>query len=296
MKTAYKSINLSTGSLDIINTANDIIEEYQDDGMTLTLRQLYYQFVARDILSNTQKSYSRLGRIINDGRMNGLVDWSVIEDRTRFLRGNANWNSPYDLLDYYAPNFTIDMWKGQDYKVEVWIEKDALVGVIEDVCQNNDVDYFACRGYVSQSELYKAGRRIYRRKTFGQKTVVIHLGDHDPSGIDMTRDNHQRLELFSEGEVIVHRIALNEDQINQYNPPPNPAKLTDSRAKNYIKNFGYQSWELDALEPRVMRELIQSKINEFKDLDLWQDRVNLLDRHRETLKGALNFIEDNQTE
>ena len=111
MRQTYKQINLRQPSLDTIATANEIINEYSDLGLKLTLRQLYYQFVARDIISNTQKSYKNLGRLLSDGRLAGLIDWNAIEDRTRFLRGNTNWNSPVQLVQHYASTFRIDMWK-----------------------------------------------------------------------------------------------------------------------------------------------------------------------------------------
>lgn len=289
MKEFFEETNFRSKSWAVINQANEIINEYQGYGMTLTLRQLYYQFVARDILPNNKRSYDNLGRVISNARLAGLIDWSAIEDRTRFLRGRRNWQSPSSMIRYHAANYSIDMWEGQEHRVEVWIEKDALLGVIEDVCRDNDVDYFACRGYVSQSELYYAGKRIKRhREQTGQDTIVIHLGDHDPSGIDMTRDNEDRLTLFSGDHTFVERIALNYDQVEQYNPPPNPAKFTDSRAEAYIEKHGFSSWELDALEPRVLQKLIQSTIDKYKDGDIWEEREKVFNYHKEQFNRVID--------
>lgn len=291
MKEYFQEINFRANSRIMIMQANEIIDEYQSDGLTLTLRQLYYQFVSRDLLPNNQRSYDNLGRTISNARLAGLVDWDAIEDRTRFLRGRTNWDNPAQMIRNRARNYSIDMWENQDNRVEVWIEKDALLGVIERVCYDNDVDYFACRGYVSQSELYEAGNRIARYRDAGQETVVIHLGDHDPSGIDMTRDNHDRLCMFSEGYVEVRRIALNFDQVQQYNPPPNPAKLTDSRAADYIAQHGRSSWELDALEPRVLQRLIKGTIDEYKDPDAWAEREAVLEAHKGQLRDVIDRLE-----
>ena len=292
MREWFKDINFRKKSLAIIETANDIIDEYAADGLTLTLRQLYYQFVARDLLPNKQSSYDNLGRTISDGRLAGLIDWAAIEDRTRFLRGRNNWDNPAQMIRSRARSYSIDMWENQDNRLEVWIEKDALIGVIERVCHNNDVDYFACRGYVSQSELYEAGKRIERYRAEGRDTVVVHLGDHDPSGIDMTRDNEERLCMFSGGYVDVRRIALNYDQVLKYSPPPNPAKMSDSRAADYVARHGYSSWELDALEPRVLQRLIQDIIDEHKDPDAWEEREELLNLHKDQLKGVIRQLEN----
>lgn len=283
-------------SLKRIDQANAIIAEYQSDGLTLTLRQLYYQFVARGLMENKQRNYDALGDTISKARLGGMVDWDAIEDRTRFLRGRNNSYSPSNALRGLARRYSIDMWENQPTRVEVWIEKDALLGVIDRVCAENDVDYFACRGYVSQSELYAAGKRMADYHRRGYNTVVVHLGDHDPSGIDMTRDNEKRLCMFAEGDVEVRRIALNMDQVLQYSPPPNPAKLTDSRAPEYVAEHGYESWELDALEPRVMRRLIQATIDDYKDVDLWQEREELLAADKAVLRSVIAKAEEDEEE
>ncbi len=260
-------------TLEIVDKAVEIIQEYADQGFTLTLRQLYYQFVARGLIPNTERSYKNMGSTINRGRLAGLIDWDAIIDRTRNLETNSHWESPASIVRACANQFRYDLWENQDFRVEVWIEKDALVGVIEGICQQWDVDYFACRGYNSQSEMWRAGRRFKDYASNGQQTVILHLGDHDPSGIDMTDDNQRRLWLFSETTgTEVRRIALNMDQVEQYDPPPNPTKLSDSRADSYVENFGYECWELDALEPRVIADLIDEHIQDIVDVDMWNDR------------------------
>lgn len=255
-----------------IDQANEIIAEYQAQGFKLTLRQLYYQFVSRDLIPNTVQSYKSLGDVVNDGRLAGLIDWDAIEDRTRNLRSSPHWSSPRSIVRACADQFAVDLWDTQENYVEVWIEKDALVGVIEGVCTELDVPYFACRGYTSQSEMWGAAQRLIEREQRGKKTTIIHLGDHDPSGIDMTRDIQDRLELFG-STAVIHRIALVFDQIEQYNPPPNPAKTTDARYQSYADRFGEESWELDALEPSVIVDLIREAIQDRIDWDAWEEAL-----------------------
>ena len=268
----YKDVNFHRKSLNIITVANQICDEYMAQGYVLTLRQLYYQFVARGLLPNTMKDYKNLGNVINDGRLAGLIDWDAIEDRTRNLSALRTWESAKDILTEDSQIFKYDFWKDQDYRVEVWVEKEALVGVIERVAYKFRCAYFACRGYSSQSEQWRAGQRFKEYEAEGQQVKVLHLGDHDPSGIDMTRDNRDRLDLFTDyNNVEVIRLALNEDQVRQYNPSPNPAKLTDTRAADYISKFGEQSWELDALDPRVIDALISSNIERYIDWDKWNE-------------------------
>ena len=120
--------------------------------------------------------------------------------------------------------------------------------------------------------MYEAACRIQRQieNEGKQEAFIIHLGDHDPSGIDMTRDIQERMDLFG-ADVTVDRIALTWEQIELYNPPTNPTKLTDSRATGYIKEYGYDCWELDALEPRVIEQLIIDTVMNLTDLHLYED-------------------------
>lgn len=259
----------------LIDQANVIITQYQAQGFSLTLRQLYYQFVARGWIANRMTEYKRLGSIINDARLAGLIDWEAIEDRTRWLRStDMDHGDPDTWLGQVYQGFKKARWDDQPVAVEVWVEKDALVGVIEAACDPLYVPYFACRGYASQSELWAAGRRLAGHDADGKQVVIIHLGDHDPSGIDMTRDIEDRLNLFMQYEGAqppeIRRIALNYSQVQQYSPPPNPAKLTDSRAESYIGRFGGDSWELDALDPAVLVALITSEIEPLIDRKLWR--------------------------
>ncbi len=276
MKQRYISKSFNAASLAMIDQANKIIEEYQAAGFDLTLRQLYYQFVARGLIPNTQRSYKRLGKIISNARLAGLTDWNAIVDRTRNLKGNSHWSSVGNIIRSCAYGYRLDVWADQPIQVEVWIEKEALIGVIEKPCMELDIPFFACRGYVSQSELRSAGVRAKDRMLLNdQETVIIHLGDHDPSGVDMTRDNDDRMRLFSEdyGVTEVVRIALNWDQIEEYTPPPNPAKTTDSRARDYIAKYGEDSWELDALEPQVIDQLIRDEVALHIDQELMNESI-----------------------
>jgi hypothetical protein len=267
MKLKYKNLRFGADALKVIEIANEIIADYQQQEFSLTLRQLYYQFVSRDLIPNADKEYDKLGNIIDRGRLAGLIDWEAIEDRTRIVRENSHWDSPSDIIDSAAASYKNDLWSSQKTRVQVWIEKDALVGVIEGICRQLDVACFSCRGYSSQSAMWRAAIRFrdYYRK-HEQRTVILHLGDHDPSGVDMSRDIQDRLLLLSnDAPVEVKRIALTMAQVRMYNPPPNPAKITDSRATSYIEQYGNQSWELDALEPRALVALVKKHVEALRD-------------------------------
>lgn len=292
MKELFVEHKFRDEALGLIAKANSILEEYAEQDLVLTLRQLYYQFVARGFLANSQRNYKRLGDIINDARLAGLVDWGMLEDRTRFLRKHSAWDGPAEILKQCAAQYREDVWRDQECRPEVWIEKDALVGVIEAACRHYRVPYLACRGYASQSLQYETGLRFRQMLKNGRRPVILHLGDHDPSGIDMTRDNADRLSLFSGEEIEVHRLALNIEQVRKYNPPPNPAKESDSRSGPYIEKFGDESWELDALNPSMIDSLIRDSIDELIDGPAWKEALRQEKQNREKLQ----IIADNWTE
>ncbi len=285
-KILYREMRLGPKRRKMVEQANTIIEEYAAQGFDLTLRQLYYQFVSRDLLANTPLEYKRLGELIADARLAGLVDWSAISDRTRNLRGLSHFNDPADVVLTAAYSYRNDKWAEQKVRPEVWIEKDALVGVIAGVCNELDVPFFSCRGYTSLSEMWSAGQRLARYADAGQEPTIFHFGDHDPSGIDMSRDIQDRLAMFCGQRITFRRLALNMDQVEQYNPPPNPAKMTDSRCYEYVKKFGALSWELDALEPTVLAALIRDAVTNERDEEVWQNAVDAENEGREGLKKA----------
>lgn len=290
-KIAYKPKRFNAKRLAIIDQANSILAEYSAAGYDVTLRQLYYRFVARDLIENTQKSYKRLGSCIDEARLAGLIDWDYIVDRTRNLQGRGSWGSPADIIDSCYHSFHFDRWANQPCRVEVWCEKEALIGIFARVARTYDVDYFACRGYVSQSEMWRAARRLQRYRRNGQKTVILHFGDHDPSGIDMTRDITDRMAMY--GTVLdVKRLALNMPQIQKYSPPPNPAKMTDSRFDGYVAKYGDESWELDALEPKVLSDLVAKSINKYRDLKKWKQTI----AREQDARSQLKVLTDNWDE
>jgi len=271
-KICYVAKKLNRSSMRIVNRADEIIMEYHKQGFDLTLRQLYYQFVARGYIANKDSEYKRLGSIVSDARLAGLIDWEAIVDRTRNLRQNSHWDDPADIIKSAADSFAVDKWSDQPYRPEVWIEKDALVGILEAACEPLDVPYFSCRGYTSISEMWAAAQRLLEYQVLKQKPVIFHLGDHDPSGIDMSRDIEDRLETFGV-MVEFRRIALNLDQVKQYRPPPNPAKATDARFSNYESQYGSECWELDALDPVTLTRLIEDRIKGIRKERKWKRRV-----------------------
>lgn len=288
-KIEYTPKEFRPASLAKIAQANEIIREFRREGFTPTLRQIYYGFVSRGWMPNNDKEYDKLGALLTDARLAGHVDWDAIEDRTRSLKGLNHWESPHQIIDVYADHFNVDRWEAMDYRPEIWVEKDALAGIFARAGAEMDVPYFSCRGYGSASEMWRAGMRMKGYYEEGKTPLVFHFGDHDPSGIDMTRDITERLSLFSGEDVSVFRIALNMDQIEHYNPPPNPTKFTDSRATGYVELYGNSSWELDALKPSVLMQLARDAILPYRDEAEWERTGKIIAEKR----AELRLIADN---
>ncbi len=271
MREQFQEHQFSPESRRLIGIAQEICDRYAAQGYDLSLRQLYYQGVAANHWPSTERSYKNLGNLLNDARLAGLIDWAIIKDRTRAQVENAHWASPAEILRSAADCFQLDKWVDQPKWVIVLVEKQALEGVLIPVCRELDVPFLANRGYASASAFYELGERIARcRRSRNQACHVLYLGDHDPSGLDMGRDVQARLELFSRGPVYFERLALNLAQVEEFGPPPNPAKLTDSRAVGYVIAFGDESWELDALAPEVLARLVRGAILARRDDDHWR--------------------------
>lgn len=275
----------------VIRQANQIIGEYTEQGYTLTLRQIHYQFVARDLYENTQANYKRLGNILDAARKAGLVDWDAIEDRTRALRRVGVWDGPEQALERIRTQFKLDPWDEQPVlrRIEVWVEKDAAVGIVQPTCDALRLPYFSCRGYSSSSGLYEAGKRLDWYRKAGYETMILYLGDHDPSGVYMTETAEERVSMYARHDIDFRRIALTMPQIEANPIPPNFVKDKDSRTKRYVAEFGTEDcWELDALPPRTVDSIIRAEVEPLIDWEQWDKTLATEEEHRTVLSEIIS--------
>jgi hypothetical protein len=289
MKELYgEAIKFHKKSADLIDKCDVIVTEYVQQGFRLTIRQLYYQLVARGYVPNTVQSYANVQALMTNARLAGLIDWDAIEDRTRGFIDRSHWTSGRQILYGAAQGYHEDLWEEQETRVFVVVEKEALAGVLERVCHEYDLPLLPARGYPSASTL----REFAKERIMGatRQIVVLHLGDHDPSGIDMTRDLVDRLNLFTRDSIDIdlQRIALTMAQIEEVQPPANPAKQTDARFEAYAALYGDESWELDALSPTYLHKLVEDNVTQYIDQGAWQHTKDRIAR----IKARITSIAD----
>jgi hypothetical protein len=298
MKQKFRDIHLSKANMERLDTVNAIIVSYQRQGYRLTLRQLYYQLVSRDVIRNDVKEYGKLSTLLKEGRMAGIVDWDAIEDRLRKPDRPACWDSPSDIIRACVNQYRVDRMAGQATHIEVWVEKDALSGVLKRVTEKYGVPIVVNRGYSSVTAMFDAHERFesaYEKND--QHCHVIYIGDFDPSGQDMIRDITDRISEFNgDYTFAINPIALTVKQIEQYNPPPNPAKITDPRAAKYIALYGPTSWEVDALRPEVLHALLEESIKDMIDITSYEDCLQEEVKGKKSLQKAMDFLEHGMEE
>lgn len=276
---------------------NKILGDYSG---RVTVRQVYYRLVSALIVPNNAREYDKVQALITTARYAGLIDWSAIEDRNREPSKPRDWSGGRAVLDSAQRSFRLDRWENQPFYIELWVEKAALAGVLAPISADYHVTLMVNRGYSSASAMKESADRIRHfssptnKVPHGHRPVVLYIGDHDPSGEDMVRDVRDRLLEFGVSSSLdVRKLALTMAQIEQYEPPPNPAKLSDGRAAAYIAEHGDSSWEVDALPPATLDLLIRQAINSYVDKPAMEAAITRENKIKAKIKSfAASFKDD----
>lgn len=278
--------------LTVVRNVDEILSQY---GMNLTLRQIFYRLVANYDYPNTKSMYTQLSKQLVKARERGDIDESRIEDRSReFLGGDYGFDSPLQFTNYQIRRFISSpsrysrkMWTSQPEFILVWIEKDALSRVVSNIADEYNVITCPSRGYASYTYLREAIDKLPENK----EVTILHFADHDPSGLDMTRDLQSRVNDYSDLEISVERIALTYEQVQRYNLTPNPTKTADPRATEYIAEFGNECWELDAIDPNELQGLVATTITSHIDAQTWNQTLEQQRQERQELEEQFSEIE-----
>lgn len=222
-----------------------------------TCRQVFYQAATAKLVEKTEPAYKMVCRHLADMRLVGSLPFGWIADSTRWMRKPDSFSGLEDAIESTARFYRRDVLREQPVYLEVWCEKDALAGVIYDVTSVYDIPLMVCKGYASLTYLYAAAEAIAAQR---KPAHLFYFGDFDPSGVDISRNVERRLREFAPGaEIHFERVAVNEEQIDEWNLPTRPTKTKDTRSGN----FGARSVELDAIPPKQLRELVRAKIEQY---------------------------------
>lgn len=270
----------------VLKEATKILDSSNDK---LTLRALFYKLVGINVIENHRNEYQRLSRIMKKARMDGILPFDCIDDRSRTNIFPSYFDDIEELLRASVSSYKIDCWENQDCYIEVLVEKDTLISTFEKPIRQYRVNLSTTRGYNSLTELYNLKMRLKDKEDDGKDCHVFYIGDLDPSGLDMDRDIQKRLSDLGVNPVF-KRILLNIDDIKKYGLAPNRIKDVDPRAKNYPYD---DCWEVDAMDSEDCRLRLVSNILDLIDLDRWEESKLLEQQSKEELKTEFDKMKGN---
>ena len=291
--------DMSDATLETISQIERVMAEYDQ---RLTIRQIYYRLVSDYGLDNSLNSYKRIVRILGDARKEGIIDYSAIEDRIREITANDGMNYTtigghlkrlHDMISKWDKYYGIPIWHGQPQRVVVMVEKQALQGVFQSVCENWEVDLMVCKGYPSLTQQWELAERMKDRISHGEDLHLIYYGDFDPSGEDIFTKltDNLRYEFGIEMASMV-KEALTLDQVEEWGIPAAPAKASDTRTKGFVETYGKgMQVELDAIKPNQLTQMIESSIRRHYDLDIAAERDGVADANRDTIRKVVSTID-----
>jgi len=285
------------GYEEIVQASLDVLRQYDT---AITLRQLYYRLVSRQIFPNTENSYKRLSRMMVLARESRDLPINCLEDRSRRVlgRGDVGYTSAQDFLKQRIASlqdswrgFMMPRWEDQPNYILIGLEKDALSRLVSDIANQYSVRTFPTRGYPSFTYVHRMASYI-RGRMKDKPTVVLYFGDFDPSGVDIERDLTDRLRKYEAGDFKVRRVALTREQIVRYSLPPMPVKRSDARTPSFVASYGDEAVELDALDPNTLKLLVARSIASYIDLDAWRKKEDEIESLRQWIRKKLENMEN----
>ncbi len=254
----------------------------------MTVRQCFYRLVSNRTLSNSRADYCKLSRVLTKARELGEVPFDWIVDRSRPTYSVNAFDELADGLRALRDQYRRDYWQDQPYHVEVWCEKDAVVGSIQPVTDKLGVAIHVCRGFTSTTRAHEIAERFLR---VAKPIYVFYLGDHDPSGREIEHDICRR----AQGDppsvwFTLTRLAIHERDIGDFRLPPLRVKESDSRAARFKHLYGTGCVELDALPPEELRRRVASAIEQLIDRDVWQRALRVEAAEMESIASIVSRI------
>ena len=252
------SIKRSRRTRDDITAIKVAIKDVLSADHPQTVRQVFYQLVTRNVIEKTEKDYQQVViRLLTEMRLSDAIPFSWIIDSSRTTHETQTFDSIADAVSDTARFYRRSALRESDVYIEIWVEKEALAGIVYDAASDYDVPVIVSKGMPSLTQLYGSFRKIYRAAQAGKESFLFQFGDHDPTGALIPQVIESRMRWFCERHdcqmPTVERYALTEEQIEEYQLPTRPTKRDGN---SHAANFDGDSVELDALPSRVLRELV----------------------------------------
>ena len=267
---------LKRHKLELAKACKKILDTYEG---RITSRQIFYQLLSGGLVCNTENAYKKVCKVIREARRIGLIDWPDIEGCRCQIKTSRLFTGPDDLVEVALSSFDMDRWVYQPERVAVVCQKEELSAVIQPVCQRWQVPFVATRGYPSASLVAEAAVRLAGHR-------LLYYCDLDPEGLIIGRRWQAQLDSFAAG-ACVQRLALDFMQVEHFNLPPRPVKLTDARATTYQREHGDSCWELEALPPQFLQSFVESDIRDHIDRRAWEIREDEIEDARHALRVSL---------
>ena len=265
----------------------ELIFDWAEQHHPVTVRQIFYRLSTLDVVPKSEQGYQAVSRLCTLMRRNGEIPYSYFSDHTRWVRRPTTHNTIQDALQETAHIYRKALWQDQAVVCEIWIEKEALTGVVYEVTSEFDVPLVPVRGYPSVTLLQAAAEQINTASRFGKKYHIFYFGDYDPSGVDIFRNISERLHEFSpQADLFISRPAVTEKQIREMQLPSRPTKKSDTRSKG----FGDESVELDAINPDKLREIVRDCIFSVLDQSALEHTLLIEKLEQESINQFVNSL------
>lgn len=272
---------------DVERIRNAMLEIFEIE-RPMTCRQMFYQLVSRGVIAKTELEYkATVIRLLGEMRLDRTIPFDWIADHTRWVRKARTHDSLSAMLDDCASTYRRHLWRTQPVYVEIWLEKDALAGVLSDVTYEWDVPLMVSRGYPSLSYLQSTAETLEAQD---KPCYLYQFGDHDPSGVGIQQNIETRLRQFApSAEIHFERVAVTESQIEDWNLPTRPTKATDTRARD----FKGDSVDVDAIAPNELRKLCDTCISRHVDSTLLRQTRKIEKEERDSIHGIISLLSGN---
>lgn len=265
----------------LIDAALSILAEQNP----MTIRQLFYRLVSVRAVPNNLASYQLVSRVMTKCRDDLRCPFEWIADRSRPVYASSVFDDATEYANTVRGAYRKNYWATQPEHVEVWVEKDAIVGSIEDICNELGITIRVGRGYWSTTAAHGIAQIL---AGIHKPITVFYCGDHDPSGQNIQTELYSRVLGYESGDFTMQRLAISKKDISKFDLPPLPVKTSDSRASKFVRMYGNECVELDALPPIELRRRIEDAVKLHTDAALWDAAEAVEKKEKGRIADAVN--------